>query len=592
MAAVTNSYPNWPSFMATGNPANILPSTKVAAQFETKIDAEDGQAENTQLYTPAISGGTASDLTIKATGGTVFRTLENLLGGLLSICDFGAIADGEFDCAPAINLALASGVSAIFIPPGTYYCASTIIIPPNVALYGMSGPIMSNPPTKGCIFEFAESVGDCVRIGTVGGEVWQGARFENVAVMRQGGASSTIPSGSIGVHVVNSQGVVLRNICCYGHDDGFYVQGADPDGITLWMDFCNTGRIQSSHLVVDSFPEVRVSNSRFGMNGSGDLACTNYVSITGGNTGNAAGGPNTIAFTNCQFNQGGGVLVTNWLNFNNQTTGSISDTGLITVTNCYVETIKYGIVSDATWTTIRRLIVSNSEWNMEGAQWFALNPATSLEDCTFSNMVVFGNITLSATLNHVLFSNIYVDQDISVTSASATSVMSMNGVSCAGNLTIAGEWSNMLAVNMQHGDFTNTATGSVIFSDVAGTTYDSDYTYSVGEHSFFINYGTNSGARFQNDGNFVIYNNAAGAPVFSANATTGTVLADATLGTGVYTVAGLPTTSTTSDLKAGCMTFASNGRKPSEAAGAGTGVSVFYDGTKWCSMCDGNAVEA
>nr|WP_294546298.1 hypothetical protein [uncultured Rhodopila sp.] len=54
-----------------------------------------------------------------------------------------------------------------------------------------------------------------------------------------------------------------------------------------------------------------------------------------------------------------------------------------------------------------------------------------------------------------------------------------------------------------------------------------------------------------------------------------------------YTVANLPT-----GVVAGAMAFASNGRKPTEAAGAGSGVTVFYDGQKWASSCSGSAVAA
>ena len=42
----------------------------------------------------------------------------------------------------------------------------------------------------------------------------------------------------------------------------------------------------------------------------------------------------------------------------------------------------------------------------------------------------------------------------------------------------------------------------------------------------------------------------------------------------------------------GARAFASNGRKPAEAAGAGTGVAVFFDGTHWISVCSGVAVTA
>ena len=54
-----------------------------------------------------------------------------------------------------------------------------------------------------------------------------------------------------------------------------------------------------------------------------------------------------------------------------------------------------------------------------------------------------------------------------------------------------------------------------------------------------------------------------------------------------YNVAGLPTTAI-----AGAKAFAINGRKPNEAAGAGSGVEVFYDGVHWIAGCIGTQVLA
>ena len=57
----------------------------------------------------------------------------------------------------------------------------------------------------------------------------------------------------------------------------------------------------------------------------------------------------------------------------------------------------------------------------------------------------------------------------------------------------------------------------------------------------------------------------------------------------VYTVAGLPATAAN-----GQWAFASNGRKPSEGAGSGTGVPVFFNAatTSWFSYCSGAVVAA
>jgi hypothetical protein len=54
-----------------------------------------------------------------------------------------------------------------------------------------------------------------------------------------------------------------------------------------------------------------------------------------------------------------------------------------------------------------------------------------------------------------------------------------------------------------------------------------------------------------------------------------------------YSVIGLPTAPGT-----GAIAFSTNGRKPNEAAGTGSGVEVFYDGSKWISVCSGTVVTA
>ena len=51
-----------------------------------------------------------------------------------------------------------------------------------------------------------------------------------------------------------------------------------------------------------------------------------------------------------------------------------------------------------------------------------------------------------------------------------------------------------------------------------------------------------------------------------------------------YSVTGLP-----SGQPAGAKAFATNGRKPGEAAGAGSGVEVFFDGARWISVCGSGA---
>jgi hypothetical protein len=54
-----------------------------------------------------------------------------------------------------------------------------------------------------------------------------------------------------------------------------------------------------------------------------------------------------------------------------------------------------------------------------------------------------------------------------------------------------------------------------------------------------------------------------------------------------YAVSALPP-----GVTAGAKAFVSNGRKPGEGVGSGTGVEVFFDGQRWISSCSGSAVVA
>lgn len=73
--------------------------------------------------------------------------------------------------------------------------------------------------------------------------------------------------------------------------------------------------------------------------------------------------------------------------------------------------------------------------------------------------------------------------------------------------------------------------------------------------------------------------------VFVADQTTGNLAFKALIGTASYAVATLPTAAFN-----GALAFATNGRKPSEAAGAGTGVIVAYSNGAWRRMSDDTVV--
>lgn len=69
----------------------------------------------------------------------------------------------------------------------------------------------------------------------------------------------------------------------------------------------------------------------------------------------------------------------------------------------------------------------------------------------------------------------------------------------------------------------------------------------------------------------------------TGNLSTGT---SGTVGLGQLTVATLPTGTP------GSVAYVKDGRKPSEAAGSGTGVLVYHDGAHWVSACSGTPLQS
>ena len=69
--------------------------------------------------------------------GAVARTVQNKFYDMVSIRDFGAVGNGTTDDSAAIQAALNSGASAVYVPLGTYLCKN-LNVPAHVKFYGDS----------------------------------------------------------------------------------------------------------------------------------------------------------------------------------------------------------------------------------------------------------------------------------------------------------------------------------------------------------------------------------------------------------------------------------------------------------------------
>lgn len=146
----TNTTPPWKSYMATGNAADIVASTTVAAAIGTKVDATSGQSLNQTLQTPTITGGTESGVDISAniiipTGASNSVTTANLSRRASVFPDDYKISSDGTDDAPSIqraaNALCSSAGSAgsggiISLEARVYEIHSAITIPCAIAMYG------------------------------------------------------------------------------------------------------------------------------------------------------------------------------------------------------------------------------------------------------------------------------------------------------------------------------------------------------------------------------------------------------------------------------------------------------------------------
>jgi hypothetical protein len=381
---------------------------------------------------------------------------------------YGAKCDGRTDDSAAIRAAdaaaTAKGNTALLFPDAVCRVKSTVANTGNTWLGVSISP--SNPPTGSTILCDA-NVTPCVKTTP-----HSASTFRRLLIKRSG---STPPKDFKGLYVDNGGLVSIEDVFIYNHGQAYYFDG-NRSGLGAVMTRAYAGKISGDYITVDGWPELRIAQSRMGMNGTGDYRAHSFITIKGG-VSHTAGGPNTISIQDTQFNQGSNP-VTHWLNFSALSAPGVPavDARIFSFIQVHVEGLSgAAIVSDSTWNVIQDLSIVRSEINAPSIATFALSPATYIDNWNIiasefhTSSFSLAPAPLSGnSINRFNMTDTQSDGPVTLSASRGSgNTASLKGNKLGSGLTVAGTWSGLsLSANQYlQGDLTMAATGNMSVQD-------------------------------------------------------------------------------------------------------------------------------
>jgi hypothetical protein len=319
-------------------------------------------------------------LTVKRSG----TALTNLyLNGPVTVRAPGVIGDGTTDNCTPLNAALQAGPVHLPRPVSVtnfYRTSCTIIVPHGSGLYGEG--LVSDWPSGivgGVEIRCDNGVMICVQLGD---NVNIGNKTGEISRIKAGRAGSSAPAGSVGFKLVGGFVPRLDNVVSDNHDVCYLLKTppGTGSGLSAQLTKIHTGRCQDVHVWNDSFPEVRIESSRFGMSSSGGNAYFRMSCSQRNCTG--AGTPSGWFVNNSQFNSADAAHPVNTLfDFSNASDNSTQffagDWGEVNMSDCHIEMVNHMITSDSTFYQIKFFQMANNTVATLGTL-FALNANTNI----------------------------------------------------------------------------------------------------------------------------------------------------------------------------------------------------------------------
>jgi hypothetical protein len=289
----------------------------------------------------------------------------------------------------------------------------------------------------------------------VSGATAAGGNVENLLVSFAG-----TPSGSATGIAFQGNNSHCNNLMAYNAVNGFEWE----NGVSAHCNNLYTWNLTGRHTIDDSFPELYISNARFGLNGSGDQATSiSFWGITGTN-------PNGIICTNCQYNLGS-QSPDYFIDYYN--VASYID-GIITLDDSVVDmSLGNGVAiihSDATMPPFR-LNVANTTINAPTLPMFDIGASVMTEDNFHDDFLFVSSFTLPAVQYDALnLANLYISGTLTVDGA-VNSIASVSNVEVGGAVVVqGGAWGYLNIVGLSSKtSITNTATGNVSVMTGVGT---------------------------------------------------------------------------------------------------------------------------
>jgi hypothetical protein len=399
---------------------------------------------------------------------------------------YNAKCDGSTDDTTALQAALNAGVGGkVLIPNGNCYSSTGIVVPPNETLEGLVWLGGSSPLdyTGGSRITCPNTITSCVSLGNGTG----GTGSVRNLVIQSTSSKATVGSGLVvnGLFDADLTRVTVNNF----YIDLYWLAG-NSYGLDGKMHQVYTGQAAAYHMFVDSWPELRISQSRFGSNGAHDYGAQSYIGFRNQAYSNPAAGVNSFVCESCQFNEGNGAFTVNdWLDFITYENGfPANDSEQFYFDNIHVENVYNGIYTGPTWNVFRDFKLTNSSVCLINHAITALGDLTNMIDTgtQIQGMVITNNVFTCGTMtlkagnftgpSGTSKSNLYMSGNTFLSGSLATAVSFTGnalgnaiimGNNIRGTYTLTGAWNGLTSIGNQATALTMTATGNTSINDMA-----------------------------------------------------------------------------------------------------------------------------